>query len=52
VEDGLGYWDINGYNQWDDVLTFQPGMTVTNANIVLQTQGGDGNSPRRRIAAR
>ncbi|MEO0113891.1 MAG: clostripain-related cysteine peptidase [candidate division WOR-3 bacterium] len=42
--EGLGYWDANGNGQWDDMLTFQPGQTVNNANIVLFTlskeQGG------------
>ena len=39
--EGLGWWDQNGNNEWDDMLTFQPGQTVTNANIVLQTQDKD-----------
>jgi len=35
--EGLGYWDANGNGQWDDMLTFQPGQTVNNADIVLFT---------------
>jgi len=50
--EGFGWWDQNGNNQWDDLLTFQPGQTVTNANIVLVTQTADASAPKRRIAGR
>ncbi|MEO0073980.1 MAG: clostripain-related cysteine peptidase [candidate division WOR-3 bacterium] len=40
--EGFGYWDANGNGQWDDYLTFQPGQTVQNANIVLFTVSKDG----------
>ncbi|MEO0185289.1 MAG: clostripain-related cysteine peptidase [candidate division WOR-3 bacterium] len=35
--EGLGYWDANGNGNWDDMVTFQPGQTVNNANITLFT---------------
>lgn len=40
--EGFGYWDQNGNNQWDDYLTFQPGQTVSGANVVLLTMKKDG----------
>jgi hypothetical protein len=50
--EGLGWWDQNGNSQWDDMLTFQPGQTVTNANIVLQTLTAESQLPKRRFAER
>jgi hypothetical protein len=48
--EGFHWWDQNGNNQWDDMLTFQPGQTVTNANIVLETVTGTEGLFKRRFA--
>lgn len=37
VGDGIGWWDINGNNNWLDMFMLNPGTTITNANITLLT---------------
>ena len=36
--DGFGWYDANGNGQWDDMVTIQPGETISNVRIVLSTQ--------------
>jgi hypothetical protein len=39
--EGYGFWDGNGNNQWDDLLTGQPGNIYEGINIVLTTFNGE-----------
>jgi hypothetical protein len=48
--DGFGWWGQNNNGEWDDMLTFQPGQTVTSANIALQTLQLRNQLPKQRIA--
>jgi hypothetical protein len=50
--EGFGYWDQNNNGEWDDMINFQPGQTVTNANIGLQTVTSEDQANKRRMAER
>jgi hypothetical protein len=45
VGEGLGFWDANGNNIWDDILDAQPGNAYTGINIVLSPSQGKANIP-------
>ena len=40
IGEGLGYWDGNGNNAWDDVLEAQPGHEYSGINISLTPYQG------------
>lgn len=42
VGDGLGFYDANGDGNWNDMLTFNPGDQLSNANISLFEITGKG----------
>ncbi|MBN1466089.1 hypothetical protein JXA02_10025 [candidate division KSB1 bacterium] len=45
--DGLGWWDVDGDGNWDDMFVLKPGDQITNAQVVLNTNQGAVNLAKR-----